>query len=252
MPQAQITLTPPESKRLIAKAVAKLEEVRRALRRGTIVIGVGTTNGRVAEEILGRKMDLERFAAGVIVQKGTWVIPKEKRMGSIVIRKGKVADMSERDAIQELSAGDVFIKGANLLDSSGMAGVLLANRQGGTIGRAIGALLSRGVNIIIPVGLEKFAPGSVKEAALTAGIDRPKFSTGVPVGVMPLPGKVITEIEAIETLTGARAVVIGRGGVSGGEGSVVLAANGSGRQIATLERLVNSIKGEKPLRFELD
>ncbi|MDI6811737.1 MAG: hypothetical protein QMD80_08765, partial [archaeon] len=47
-----ITLTPSESKRLIAKGVKNLEEVQRALKHGTIIITLGTTNAYVVEEIL--------------------------------------------------------------------------------------------------------------------------------------------------------------------------------------------------------
>ena len=70
-----IVLTPSESKRLIAKGVRKLEEVERALEHGTIIIGLGTTNAYVAEELLNAlqdkdedvaKIEKERFAAGVI------------------------------------------------------------------------------------------------------------------------------------------------------------------------------------------
>ena len=57
MPQIQVTLTPAESKRLIAMGVAALPEVKRALREGIVIVAVGTTNARVAEELLGRKID---------------------------------------------------------------------------------------------------------------------------------------------------------------------------------------------------
>ncbi|MBW2000707.1 MAG: hypothetical protein JRJ29_22445, partial [Deltaproteobacteria bacterium] len=51
--RALFVLTPPESKRLIAKAVSRLPEVERAKECGEIAIGHGSTNVRVAEEILG-------------------------------------------------------------------------------------------------------------------------------------------------------------------------------------------------------
>ena len=89
MPQIQVTLTPAESKRLIAMGVAALPEVRKALRGGIVIVALGTTNVRVAEELLGRKIDRERFAAGVILPKGTCGVPVEKRLHEIVIHRGK-------------------------------------------------------------------------------------------------------------------------------------------------------------------
>jgi hypothetical protein len=245
MPQIQISLTPAESKRLIAKAVAKLPEVQRAFKKGTVIIGVGTTNAYVAEELLGRKIERERFVAGAVLPKGTSVIPAEKRLKEIVIQKGKIVDARMDDVLPDLTSNDVFIKGANALDATGTAGVFLASRVGGTVGRSLGVLMSRGVNLIVPVGLEKFIPGLVKDVTLTAGIDKTKFSTGVPVGVMPLAGRVITELEAIRILSGADAVVIGKGGISGAEGSVTLVVRGTDGQLRKVEKLVVEIKGEK-------
>lgn len=252
MQQIQISLTPAESKRLIAKAVVKLPEVQRAFREGIVVINVGSTNACVAEELLGQKIDHERFVAGVILPKGACVVPREKRMREIVVRKGDVIEARADDVLPEMGPGDVFIKGANALDASGIAGVLLADPKGGTMGRSIGALFSRGVNIIVPVGLEKFIPGSVKDIAVIAGMDRMAFATGVPLGLLPVAGKVVTEIEAIRILTGGEAKVMGKGGLSGAEGSVTLLVRGTPEQVKKLKDMMKSIKGEGAPKVETD
>jgi len=243
MPQIQVTFTPAESKRLIGIAVARLPEVQRAMREGTVVIGVGTTNACVAEELLGQKIDRERFVAGMVLPDGTYVLPAEKRLKEMVIRGGKVLDARLDEVLPELTSRDVFIKGANAIDASGTAGIFIAGQQGGTIGRSIGTLRLRGVNLIIPVGLEKFVPGSIKDVSKLAGTDKVDFSTGTPVGIMPVHGEVITELEAIYILTGAEAMVMGRGGVSGAEGAVTLLIMGDRAQLRKVRRLVASIKG---------
>lgn len=214
------------------------------MRGGTVVIGVGTTNALVAEELLGRKLERSRFAAGVVLPKGTCVIPAEVRLSELVIRRGKIVDKRADDILPELGPEDVFIKGANALDASWVAGVYLADRRGGTAGHSLGVLLSRGVNLVVPVGLEKFIPGSVSEVARKAGIDRAEFATGVPLGMMPLPGEVVTELEAIRVLTGAQAMVMGKGGISGAEGAVTLLVRGTPRQLQKVRRLAGEIKGE--------
>jgi hypothetical protein len=233
-------------------AVKKLPEVRKAFKNGIIIIGVGTTNAYVAEELLGRKIERGRFVAGVIIPKGTYVLPAEKRLKEIIIRRGKIIDAKIDDVLQELTSNDVFIKGANALDSSGTVGIFMAGHRGGTIGRALGTIMSRGVNLIIPVGLEKFIPGSVKDVAPLAGMDKVTFSTGVPVGIMPVHGKVITELQAIRILSGAEAAVMGKGGVSGAEGAVTLLVRGTPKQLREVKRLVKSVKGESSLKIEND
>ncbi len=249
-----IVLTPAESKRLIAKGVRKLEEVERALEHGTIIIGLGTTNAYIAEELLsaeGREVDKERFAAGVITDKGTCIVPKEERGRDVILIDGKLTDISFEEALEGMGADDVFIKGANALDATGRtAGILMANTAGGTIGSALGRVMARGVNFIIPVGIEKTIPYPITEAARHIGIGRFYKSVGRPVGLMPVHGKIITEIEALKILGASNAYPIAAGGVNGGEGSVVICAEGREEQMDSLMQFITrEIKGEPGLKL---
>ncbi|MBE0516949.1 MAG: hypothetical protein IBX41_06100 [Methanophagales archaeon] len=276
-----ITLTPSESKRLIAKGVRNLEEVQRALKHGTIILTLGTTNAYVVEEILndvpgsennkpllslsgsrergqsprfrGQRgeaplIDKQRYAAGVITDSGTCVVPKEEREKEVVLKNGKMSEESMEKAIENLSADDVFIKGANALDATGTAGVFMANTSGGTIGSALGTVMARGVRLIIPIGIEKTIPYSITEAAKRVGIEKCYKSMGWPVGLMPVHGTVITEIEALKILGAEDAFPIGAGGVDGGEGSVVICVEGSVEKLDELMGLVTQIKGEAPVK----
>ncbi len=49
---------------------------------------------------------------------------------------------------------------------------------------------------------------------------------GLPVGMMPIFGTVITEVEALKLLGADDVFPIGSGGVNGGEGSITLAVIG--------------------------
>ncbi|MFN4132916.1 MAG: hypothetical protein ACK4GQ_00885 [Candidatus Hadarchaeales archaeon] len=250
MPQIQITLTPPESKRLIGKGVAALPEVKAAFRDGLIIIGVGSTNAYVVEELLGKKIEKERFLAGVILPKGACVVPEDGRLPPVIIKKGKVVDMKIEEAADHLQPGDVVIKGANALDASGTAGIFLASKRGGTIGQLLGYIAARGVEFIIPVGLEKFIPGSVDDVSRKTGIFKFDYARGCAVGMMPVKGRIITEIEAVKILTGAEAHVMGKGGISGAEGSVTLLIEGSASQLKKVKAILRQIEGEKPLKVE--
>src|SRR5574337_393427 len=131
MKQVQITLTPRESKRIIAMGVKRLPAIERAMKKGTILIALGTTNAYVAEELTGNRIEHERYAAGYI-DETTTVVPNDKRLATIALRDGKQVDAE--GIIDKMGAQDVVIKGANALDPQNMAGVMVANPVGGTTG----------------------------------------------------------------------------------------------------------------------
>jgi hypothetical protein len=56
--------------------------------------------------------------------------------------------------------------------------------------------------------------------------------------------EVVTEIQALEILTGVTAVHVASGGVGGGEGAVMLALEGDKETVTTAFELCESIKGE--------
>ncbi len=242
MKQVQITLTPRESKRIIAMGVKRLPVVQQAMKKGIILIALGSTNACVAEELTGNKIDPFRYGAGYI-DVTTTVVPNDKRLPAVALRDGMQVDAE--GIIDKMGAQDVLIKGANALDPQSVAGVLMANPAGGTTGSFIGTVMARGVNLVIPVGLEKSIPYSVVEISKRIGIQRISKATGLPVGMMPLFGKVITEIGAL-TLLGAEDVFpIGSGGTNGGEGSITICIVGDkADEIFELVQKVKEKKGE--------
>ncbi|MBZ4686584.1 MAG: hypothetical protein PWQ96_646 [Clostridia bacterium] len=246
--KAIFTLTSSESKRLLAKAVCQLPEVKKALEKGKVVVSGGTTNGFVAEELLGEGIDKAAYTAGIITKGRQCLTPAEERINPVVLEDGKKSSLGWAEAVEQFTADDVFIKGGNALDHKGNVGVLLANPVGGTIGKALGIVTARGSHLILPVGLEKLIP-DVIAAANVAGIQAFDRHIGMKVGLMPVSyGKVITEIEALHVLTGVKATCIGAGGVGGSEGSVVLAVEGEKDQVDKTMELIKSIKGEKEIR----
>ncbi|SNQ61910.1 hypothetical protein [Candidatus Methanoperedens nitratireducens] len=242
MKQVQITLTPRESKRIIAMGVKRLPVVQQAMKKGIILIALGSTNAYVAEELTGDKIDPSRYGAGYI-DGTTTVVPNDKRLPAVALLDGK--PVGAEGIIEKMGAQDVLIKGANALDPQGVAGVMVANPVGGTTGSFMGIVMARGVNLVIPVGLEKSIPYSVVEISKRIGIQRISKATGLPVGMMPLLGKVITEVGAL-TLLGADDVFpIGSGGTNGGEGSVTLCITGDkADEIFELVQKVKEKKGE--------
>jgi hypothetical protein len=62
--------------------------------------------------------------------------------------------------------------------------------------------------------------------------------------MLPLPGDVFTELDAIERLTGAPAELLAAGGVCGAEGCVWIGVSGPAEHVAAAAELVQSVAAE--------
>ena len=249
---AEVVLTPSESKRLIGKAVASMEAVKKALKSRLIIIIKGTTNSYVAEEMTKKPIEKERYGRGIIVPGILSFLPDEESIPDVIIEKGKIRkDLTLEEAIKMLKTGDVLIKGANALDPDGTTGVFVARTpitDGGTIGRSLGTVVGRGVNFIVPVRLEKLIPTSIRDVVTQLNDKEVSLAMGLTVNIMPTVGKIVTEIEAFEILTGVEAVNIGAGGIGGAEGARVFLLKGEEESVKNAYNLVQSIKGEPPFK----
>lgn len=247
--QGEIALTSSESKRLIAKAVAAMPIVRQALQSGTVIVTKGTTNWYVAEEILGRRLDRAGFVLGRTcpAKGGRRLGTPQEQTGEVVLRAGKEAPgLSLADAVKDLQAGDVVVKGANALDyENRTVGILIGHPESGTIGRVYPVIVARKAHLVIPVGIEKCVPGRVtdlanrlREPIETVGGDR--------YSMFAVTGCIVTEVEALAILAGVETFPTAAGGVGGAEGAVRLAFRGSRQNVEKALRLVADIQGEPP------
>jgi hypothetical protein len=64
--RAQVTLLPTESKKLIAKALADMDEVKTALNEGIVVMHPSSSTLFLMEEILGKVPETEAWMCGAI------------------------------------------------------------------------------------------------------------------------------------------------------------------------------------------
>ena len=254
----QAVITPAAGKRLIAKAIARHTAIRTALRSGTIVIIAGTTNGYVAEELLAESGNTDRFGRqrffrGITLpphQKTTDAgrLPDEKGFpGDVVIQDGRwLKGKTIFDVLDTLKQGDVILKGANAVDLvRKQAGILIGHPEGGTIVAALQAVVGRRVRLILPVGLEKRVSTDLNSIA--ARLDAPD---AVGARMLPVPGEVVTELEAFAILTGARAELVAAGGVCGAEGAVWLAITGTAEEEGSANSVLADLSGEPMFTLE--
>jgi len=244
--RALISLTPAESKRLIAKSVARLPEVLNAMEHGRIIVVRGSTTTIVVEELHDILYPEGRFLAGYVGSGGFLRTPKDTRKKNLILVKGQPVEMTTAEALAAFEKNDVFIKGANMLDPQGVAGGMLGSDTGGTTGESMGILMAKGSHIIIPVGLEKLVP-NVPDIVGLFGNRVFDFVTGDPVGVMPIVGgHVVNELEAFRILFSVKAYHVGGGGIDGAEGAINVIIEGSKTEVEVAFQLVETIKGEPP------
>lgn len=223
--------------------VAALPEVQDAMKSGMLVCATGTTNAYVLQELMGDRFDLRRYRSGITTPDAPEKNPKPagEAIPDAVFRNGKlVKELNRMNAPEQMKKGDVYIKGANALDYvNQVAGVLIGGGSSGTLGAVMGNIIGKQITMIIPIGLEKLIYEDIDELYLYS--KEPDFEGPA---LWPLKGLIITEIEALEILTGVQSTLYSAGGVAGAEGSVRLLIDGDDESVNEALALVKSIKGE--------
>jgi len=258
---AQIVLTPAESKKLIAKAIARLKVVQLAVKDGIVALHPSSSTYFIVEEITGAKPKTNYWVCGVVTPKGMCVemamalgstlTPHEESFGpgdlqgTWIIERGQFGGEEKLSSLlYRMTPSDVYVKGVNAIDPEGNVGILFGLE--GSMGYIQTARKKRDFTIIYPAGLEKLIPISVKQAAQEAQFTRYEAGMGMPVGLYPCPaGVTVTEVQAIEMLSGASAIPIASGGLGGAEGAVTLVVKGKADEVQTALAFIEQSKGAK-------
>ncbi len=244
--KAAFTLIPSESRRLIAKGVAAMEEVKEAGEKGYTIICGGTTNGYVAQEILGvTDIPPEKYTAGTICNRLLCTTDADKRSPfPIILFKGQRTTKSIPEAFNDFHLQTVIIKGANAIDPSGKVAVISSGFDGGTMGVTLGTAVSQGLKYIVPVGLEKLV-SSVEDSCSWTGAKTLDYSMGADFGMFVIPNAlVVTEIEALRVLTGVNSKHVASGGIGECAGAVVIVVEGAEQNVNKAISIIEKIKGE--------
>ncbi|MEL7650156.1 MAG: AroM family protein [Sedimentibacter sp.] len=242
MEKIQITLTVEESKELIALAVVEHRDLKQALDCGKVLLKGGTTVSRISEKITGIPLRI----SGRVTERGTVAAMKDaKHPHSIMIENKNFENVDSRfrENICSMGGGDVIVISANAIDAFGNAAVMAGSPGGGDIGNALGGFYSEGAKVIIPAGIEKMVPGNLTETIKETGRKNKSFSYGMSVGLFPIAGEVITEIEALKILcSGVEVYAMGSGGLKGANGAVTLEIQGSRESLDEAVKIFKQIK----------
>lgn len=224
--KGQVTITVNGAKWLISRAVTSHPTVKSALKEGKVILKGGTTVSCIAEELLGIKLRI----SGRITKRGTiGSLNSMDSPHSILIENNQWTNIDDNflQTALELGPRDVVIIGANAIDTDKNAAMMAGSPGGGNPGKALTALMTEGTKVIIAAGLEKLIPTKIPDIIRhNTSRKNCELSMGMSVGLMPLYGELVTEIEALKILFNVNAMVIGRGGINGAEGSTTLIIDG--------------------------
>lgn len=244
---AGVNLTVSEGKRLIAKGILEMPSVKEKLKKGMIIVTKGTTNTYIAEELLDEGIEHGSFVIGHFAPEGkTPVNADKKQIQEVILKDGKLLDITYDEALKMLEPGDIVMKGGNLLNySMKQAAVCIGAPNGGTTYKLLPYVGEGKAELIIPIGLEKETTANLEELenALNAGNER---LNSVPKLYLFRIGMVFTEIEAIRQFADVKVFPYGVGGVAGREGGVSLVVSGKEDEVNKILEIVETVQGECP------
>lgn len=250
--KAVVTLTSSESRRLIAKAVVRMPAVRRAWETAYLLLSDGTTNAFIAQELLHDKSIQPAACTIGLSTDGLLCVntPQNRASHANVFYKGTPRPgKTFAEALADYHPDTVVLKGANAIDPDGLVGIITTGFDGGTIPRIIGPVSSKGLDLIVPVGLEKLVPSVPRAARAFNGAKNIDISLGASGGMFCLPNaQPVTEVEAAKILYNVSAELVCCGGVGGNQGAVTLVFEGAEDNIhALVEFMETEVKGEPPI-----
>lgn len=252
-----LSLTPTEAKKFIAKTlVRKNEAIKKALKEGIIVLHPSTSTSFIYEELVGKKPEGICFI-GAIAPKGTCIsrefeeVAAQRKKGfdqrdvaySWVFKKGQlIKGIPLGEWLSKMGPGDFYVKGVNVIDPKGEAGVLTANPDGGTITRAMKHAREGRFELLLIATSNKLIGTSIEEASEVTGPEKLDGAMGIPTRLVKVHGTLITEKEAFR-LQGIKATPIAAGGLREAEGSVLCVLDGSEADVKACLETIGECKG---------
>lgn len=239
-----VRLTVSESKRLIAKGLAKNKDIQDRLKNGMIIITLGTTNTYIAEELANLDAPRGSFVTGRIFPSSKEDFAKNlKRHPEIILIKGKVTEIFYEDALSQMQPEDIVLKGANMLNyAKRQAAVCVGAPDGGTVAKLRKYTDKGKGRWIVPVGLEKETTQDLFEMQRLVNESHNRAKGTVRLNVTQ--GNVYTEIEAIKEFADIDVFVTAKGGIDGAEGGVSFLLCGTKEEVKKAQEIMGQVIGE--------
>ncbi|MBQ5754041.1 MAG: hypothetical protein IIV90_00065 [Oscillospiraceae bacterium] len=241
MATAQFTLCGAQSKWLIAAALAQSGLLEPYLNSGRILFKGSSTVSCLTRLLGGGPLRL----CGRISPAGLKG-PLAPSSGAhfLLYEKGTFTNMDGRleDLMKTFGPGDLFVTGANALDSFGNAALLAGSPGGGAYGICLPYLYSSGAQTFVLASSSKLIPGNLTNLYPLVSQNNCQYSTGMACSLLPVPGRVFTETQALEAFAPVKAAVFAKGGHTGAEDAAAIQVWGEQAPVEQVLALVEDAK----------
>lgn len=250
MAVAQFTLCGAECKWLIARCVKDSGLLTPYLENGRVLFKGSSTVSCLTTLMTGVPMRI----CGRVTQNGMKG-PKGDSRGAhfLLFERGEIQNVDQclEETMQTLGPNDLFVTGANALDSFGHAALLIGSTGGGGYGTCMPFLYTEGIRTLVLSSVMKLIPGDL--TAINSGISMRNcdFSYGMACSLAPVPGEIISETQAIEAYADVKAMVFAKGGFFDADASVAIQIGGERTEVERVLFLVEAVK-EIPAQWPID
>lgn len=251
MSAAQFTLHGAQGKWLIAHCLMEGDQLRPYLEQGKIFFKGSSTVSCLTRLLADTPMRL----CGRISARGMkGALAPSGGPHTLLYEQGRLTNVDQcvEQTVNTLGPKDLFITGANALDAFGHAALLVGGPGGGAYGQCMAALYTSGVKTWVLSSVNKLIPGNLDTLYRQVSKNDCDYSYGMSCSLMPIPGEIITETQALAQYAGVEALVFAAGGHTGAEDSIALQVRGSREQVERVLTLVERVKAipEGPLMEE--
>lgn len=241
MSTVQFTLCGREGRELIALALLESRLFDPYLEKGRVLF-----KGSATVSCLTRRLvDTPLRICGRITARGMKG-PLRPSEGAhfLLYQGGEVTnvDGSAGEVLKTFGPGDLFVTGANALDSFGHAALLIGSPGGGGYGECMGALYTEGFRTLILSSAAKLIPGDLTQLYSRVFRKNCDFSYGMACSLAPVPGEVITEPQALSLFARVEALIFAGGGHTGAEDALAIQISGERDQVEKVLDLVERVK----------
>ena len=241
MSTTQFTLCGREGRELIALALLESRLFDPYLEKGRVLF-----KGSATVSCLTRRLvDTPLRICGRITARGMKG-PLRPSEGAhfLLYQGGEVTnvDGSAGEVLKTFGPGDLFVTGANALDSFGHAALLIGSPGGGGYGECMGALYTEGFRTLILSSAAKLIPGDLTQLYSRVSRKNCDFSYGMACSLAPVPGEVITEPQALSLFARVEALIFAGGGHTGAEDTLAIQISGERDQVEKVLDLVERVK----------
>ena len=241
MSTAQFTLNGRQNRELIALCMAESGVLTPYLERGRVLFKGSATVSCLTRRLTGTPLRI----CGRITANGMKGPLRPSQGAHFLLYQGggvSNVDGSAGEVLKTFGPGDLFVTGANALDSFGHAALLIGSPGGGGYGACMGALYTEGFRTLILSSAAKLIPGDLTRLYSQVSRKSCDYSYGMACSLAPVPGEVITETQALALFAQVEALIFARGGHTGAEDALAIQVSGERDQVGKVLDLVERVK----------